>query len=165
MIKGNKKEKRFTARVKSEYDQKMVDIARTTRVVSGGRRFSFRVAVIIGNRNGSVAIGLGKSVDTASAIDKAVRAAKKNIIKIPLTKNASIPHEVEAKYASSRIMIKPAQQGRGLVAGSSVRTILDLAGVKNANAKIFSRSKNKLNNAKAALKALSKFDNYNDRNK
>ena len=159
MIKGNQKGKRFTARVKSEYEQKMVDIARTARVVSGGRRFSFRVAVIIGNRKGDVGIGLGKSTDTASAIDKAVRAAKKNIIKVPLTKNGSIPHEVEAKYASSIIMIKPAQQGRGLVAGSSVRTILDLAGVKNANAKIFSRSKNKLNNAKAALKALGKFDN------
>lgn len=159
MIKGNQKGKRFTARAKPEYEQKMVDIARTARVVSGGRRFSFRVAVVIGNRNGSVAIGLGKSTDTASAIDKAVRAAKKNILKVPLTKDGSIPHEVEAKYASSRIMIKPAQQGRGLVAGSSVRTVLDLSGVKNANAKIFSRSKNKLNNAKAALKALSQLDN------
>ncbi len=158
MIKGNQKEKRFTARAKSEYDQKMVDIARTARVVAGGRRFSFRVAVIIGNRKGKVAIGMGKSNDTASAIDKAVRDAKKRIIDVFITKNGSIPHETEAKYASSRIMIKPASQGRGLVAGSSVRTILELAGVKNASAKIFSRSKNKLNNAKAALKALSKID-------
>jgi small subunit ribosomal protein S5 len=140
-------------RVKSEFDQKVIDIRRVTRVVSGGRRFSFSVSLVAGNRKGTVGVGVGKSSDTASAIEKASRSAKKNMVKIKLNKNMSIPHEVEAKFSSARIIIKPSP-GKGLVAGSSVRNVLDLAGVKDVNSKILSRSKNKLNNARAAIKAL-----------
>ncbi|MEK9167969.1 MAG: 30S ribosomal protein S5 [Patescibacteria group bacterium] len=143
-------------RAKPEFDQKMIDIRRVTRVVSGGRRFNFSVAVVAGDRNGRVGVGTGKAGDTSLAIEKAFRSAKKNMIKLRLTKAMSIPHETEAKLASARVMLMPAP-GRGIVAGSSVRIVLDLAGVKDIGAKIFSRSKNKLNNARATIKALEKL--------
>lgn len=142
---------------KGDFDQKMIDIRRVARVMAGGRRFNFRVTVIAGNRNGEVGMGMGKASDTASAIEKAFRQAKKNAIKIKLTKNFSISSETEAKFASTRLMLKPAPEGHGLVAGSSLRTILDLAGIKNAVAKILTRSKNKVNIARATIAALSKL--------
>lgn len=142
---------------KNEFDHKMIDIRRVARVMAGGRRFNFRVTVIAGNRNGEAGVGLGKASDTASAIEKAFRQAKKNAIKVKLTKNFSIPAGTEAKFASSRIVLKPAPEGHGLVAGSSLRTVLDLAGIKNATAKILTRSKNKVNIARATIKALSKL--------
>lgn len=142
---------------KSEFDQKIIDIRRVARVVAGGRRFSFRVSIVAGDRKGRVGFGTGKSGDTAAAIEKAFRGAKKNLINVPLNENFSIPHEIEAKYSTSRILIKPAPRGKGLVAGSSVRTVLDLAGIRNSVTKIFSRSKNQINNAKAAISALKKL--------
>lgn len=141
-------------RPKPEFDQKIIDIRRVTRVVAGGRRFSFSVALVAGDKKGSVGLGLGKSGDTSLAITKALRNAKKNMIKLKLTKNNSIPHEVDAKFASSKVFISP-NRGRGLVAGSALRDILVLAGVKDVTAKIHSGSKNKLNNAKATIEALS----------
>jgi len=144
----------YKPRTPSEFEQKIIDIRRVARVVAGGRRFSFRVSVVIGNKKGEVGVGMGKSNDTASAIDKAVRIAKKNRIKVPLTKDNSIPHEIEAKFTQARIVIKPARKGRGLVAGSSLRTVLYLSGVNDVIAKVFSRSKNKLNIARATMKAL-----------
>jgi len=140
-------------RVRSEFDQKIISIRRVTRVMAGGRRFSFSVAIVIGNKKGKVGVGIGKAGDTQLAIEKAVRSARKNLIEIPLNKHQHIPHDVHTKISSSEVMIKPAP-GRGLVAGSSVRTVLELGGVKDVTAKIFSRSKNKLNNARAAIAAL-----------
>jgi small subunit ribosomal protein S5 len=140
-------------RIKPEFDQKIIEIRRVTRVVTGGRRFSFSVAVVAGDHNGRVGIGSGKASDTPIAIEKAFRSAKKNMIKIHVTKNGSIPHEVRSKFSASRVMIIPAP-GKGVLAGSSVRTVLELAGIKGVNAKIVSPSKNKVNNAKAAIKAL-----------
>jgi small subunit ribosomal protein S5 len=150
MYKNNKREK-------GDFEQKMIDIRRVARVVAGGRRFNFRVTVIAGNRNGEVGVGLGKASDTASAIEKAFRQAKKNAIKVKLTKNFSISSETEAKFTSSRLVLKPAPEGRGLVAGSSLRIVLDLAGIKNATAKILTRSKNKVNIARATIEALKKL--------
>jgi small subunit ribosomal protein S5 len=150
MYRDNKREK-------SDFDQKMIDIRRVARVMAGGRRFNFRVTVIAGNRNGEVGVGLGKASDTASAIEKAFRQAKKNAIKVKLTKNLSIPTGTEAKFASSLIVLRPAPEGHGLVAGSSLRTVLDLAGIKNAIAKILTRSKNKVNIARATICALRKL--------
>jgi small subunit ribosomal protein S5 len=147
---------RREARIKPEFDQKIVSIRRVTRVVTGGRRFAFSVGIIIGDRKGRVGVGLGKAGDTPVAIDKAVRDARKNMIKIPLTKHASIPHQTEAKFGSSQVLIMRAP-GKGVLAGSSVRVVLELAGVREVSAKLFSRSKNKINNAKAAIKALSKI--------
>lgn len=140
-------------RVRPEFDQKIVSIRRVTRVMAGGRRFSFSVSMVIGDKKGRVGVGIGKAGDTQLAIEKAVRDAKKNMITIPLDKDGRIPHDVHTKYAASEVMIMPAP-GRGLVAGSSVRTVLELGGVKDVTAKIFSRSKNKLNNARAAVEAL-----------
>jgi small subunit ribosomal protein S5 len=131
----------------------MVNIRRVARVVAGGRRFSFSAAIIIGNKKGKVGVGLGKAGDTTLAIDKATRNAKKNMITIVLTKDNSIAHAIEAKYNASRVWISPAP-GRGLVAGSSMRPVLELAGVTNVVAKVRSGSKNGLNNARATIEAL-----------
>lgn len=141
-------------RPRSEYDNKIIQIRRVARVMAGGRRFNFSVAIVIGNKMGKVGVGLGKAGDTQLAIEKATRNAKKHMITVPMNKRKMIAHDVDAKYAASRVMIMPAK-GRGLVAGSSVRTVLELAGVHDVTAKIFSRSKNQLNNARAAVKALS----------
>ncbi|OHA32235.1 MAG: hypothetical protein A2928_01030 [Candidatus Taylorbacteria bacterium RIFCSPLOWO2_01_FULL_45_15b] len=134
----------------------MISIRRVTRVAAGGRRFSFSVALVAGNKKGEVGVGIGKGGDTALAIEKAFRDAKKNMISVKRTKHFSIPHYVEAKYSSSVIKMMPSP-GNGLVAGSSVRNVLELAGVKDVNAKIMSRSKNKLNNARVAVLALSRL--------
>lgn len=149
---GNRRPER-----KSEFDQRMINIRRVARVVAGGRRFSFSVAIIIGNRKGKVGVGLGKAGDTTLAIDKAVRNAKKNMITVPLTKNNSIPYDVSAKYTASVVSLQPAKS-RGLVAGSSVRPVLELAGITDIVAKLHSGSKNGLNNARAAIAALKKLN-------
>lgn len=143
-------------RAKPEFDQKMIDIRRVTRVSAGGRRFSFAVAVVIGDKKGKVGVGTGKGTDTSLAVEKAVRDAKNNLITVPLTKTGSIPHAVASKYCSARVEMKPAL-GKGVVAGSSVRDVVVLAGITDINAKLRSGTKNKLNNAQAAIKALASF--------
>lgn len=140
-------------RPKPEFDSKMVDIRRVARVMAGGRRFNFSVTLVAGDHKGRVGVGIGKAGDTTLAIDKAMNNAKKNMIKVPMTKDNSIAHEVSAKFGSSKIVIKPAP-GRGLVAGSAVRNVLFFAGIHNINAKVISRSKNKLNIARATILAL-----------
>src|SRR3989338_6188046 len=140
-------------RSKPEFDQKILNIRRVTRVVAGGRRFSFSVALVAGDKKGSVVLGLGKAGDTALAINKAVRNAKKNMLRLNLTKTMSIPHELSAKFSSSEVVIIP-NRGRGLVAGSVIRDIVKLSGMKDITGKILSSSKNKLNNAKAVMEAL-----------
>ena len=141
-------------RVKPEFDQKILSIRRVTRVVAGGRRFSFSVALVAGDNKGSVGLGLGKAGDTALAINKALRNAKKNMIKLKLTKTMSLPHEIRAKFGSAIVELAP-NRGRGLVAGSVMRDIIKLSGAKDITGKILSGSKNKLNNAKAVMTALS----------
>lgn len=138
---------------RSEYDSKMIGIRRVARVMAGGRRFNFSVALVLGDKKGKVGVGVGKAADTALAIDKATRAAKRHMIQLNLTKNRSIRHNVSAKYCASVVDIRPSA-GRGLVAGSSVRTVLELAGVSDVTAKLLSRSKNPINNARAAIEAL-----------
>lgn len=138
---------------KPEYEQKLLGVDRVTRVVAGGRRFRFRAVIVLGNRNGRVGTGVAKGQDVSMAVEKAVLQAKKNIVSV-VTKNETIPYEVEAKFGSVRVLLKPAAVGRGIVAGGAVRTICDLAGIKNISAKILTRSKNKLNIAKATIKAL-----------
>jgi small subunit ribosomal protein S5 len=140
-------------RVRSEYENKILGIRRVTRVMAGGRRFSFSVTLVMGNGRGEVGVGLGKASDTALAIEKATRDAKKNMIRVPLTDEYSIPHEIQAKYDAAHILLIPTP-GKGFKAGSAVRTVLELAGVKHVSAKILSRSKNHLNNARATVKAL-----------
>lgn len=140
-------------RTRSEYDQKTLDVRRVARVVAGGRRFNFSVLVALGNRKGSVGVGTGKAADTSAAVDKATQAAKKALIRVARTETQSIPHQVEAKYSSAIVVIRPSPN-KGLIAGSAVRAVLELAGITNVNAKILSGSKNKLNIARATIKAL-----------
>lgn len=151
--KNVRKGPRRESKVKPEFDQKIISIRRVTRVVTGGRRFSFSVAVVAGNRKGSVGVGLGKAGDTSIAIEKALKNAKKNMVTVSLNKHHSIAHEVKAKFSASRVVIMPAP-GRGIIAGSSARTVLELAGIKDVSAKIRSGSKNKINNARVAIEAL-----------
>ena len=139
--------------VRSEFAQKLIGIRRVARVMAGGRRFNFSVAIVLGDKMGRVGVGLGKAADTQLAIEKATRMAKRGMITIPLTGTRSISHNVHAKYCASVVEIRPAP-GRGLVAGSSVRTVLELAGVTDVTGKLLSRSKNPLNNARAAMDAL-----------
>jgi small subunit ribosomal protein S5 len=143
-------------RERGEFEQVTIDARRVARVMAGGRRFNFSLVVVIGDRKGRVGVGLGKGVDTALAIDKATRDAKKNLFTVPRTASGSIPHQVLAKYASSTVEIIPSE-GRGLVAGSAVRTVLDLAGVTDVVTKIHTRSKNKLTIARATVAALQKL--------
>lgn len=145
--------KSFADRVK-DVDQKILDIRRVTRVVAGGRRMSFAVSMIIGDKKGVVGLGTGKGNDTAVAIAKALKDAKKNAIKIKRTEKFSIPHDVSAKYNSSRVMIFP-NHGKGLVVGAALRDIVTISGVKDVSGKVLSGSKNKLNTARACMKALS----------
>lgn len=142
-----------TERARPEFEQKIISIRRVTRVMGGGRRFSFSVSMVIGDKKGRVGVGIGKAGDTQLAIEKAVRDAKKHMITVPMNEHSHIAHDVEKKLSSSRVMIMPAP-GRGLVAGSSARTVLELAGVKDVTAKLLSRTKNKLNNARATVEAL-----------
>ena len=150
---GDRKTRTFFERPKPEFDQKMVSIRRVTRVVAGGRRMTFAVALAIGDKKGSIGLGTGKGGDTAIAIAKALRQAKKNMFKIKTTKEMSIERPVKAKFSSSKLEMMP-NHGKGLVAGSTVRDMLILAGIKNITAKLHSGSKNKLNNARVAYKTL-----------
>ncbi len=143
-------------RERGEFDQVTIDARRVARVMAGGRRFNFSLVVVIGDKKGRVGVGLGKGADTALAIDKATRDAKKHLFVVPRTKSGSIPHQVAAKYASSTVEILPSK-GRGLVAGSAMRTVLDLAGVTDVVTKIHTRSKNKLTIARATVAALKKL--------
>lgn len=162
--RSNRRAPRRDARAKPEFDQKIVSLRRVTRVVAGGRRFSFSVCIVAGDRKGRVGVGQGKASDTPLAIEKAFRDAKKNMITINTTPEMSIPHDVEAKFGASWVRIMPAK-GKGILAGSSVRTVLELAGLKEVGAKLFSRSKNSANNAYVTIKALKKLEHTKIKNK
>ncbi len=138
---------------RSEFAQKMLGIRRVARVMAGGRRFNFSVCMVLGDKKGRVGVGLGKAMDTQLAIEKASRHAKKNMITLDLTKTNSIKHNINAKFCASVLEIRPSP-GRGLVAGSSVRAVLEVAGITDVTAKILSRSHNPINNARAAMMAL-----------
>ncbi|MBU3895709.1 30S ribosomal protein S5 [Patescibacteria group bacterium] len=150
--------RRFTRdfKPKDEFDSKLLDLARVTRVTGGGKRMTFRAVVAVGDKKGRVGLGVDKGRDVAQAVEKATRSAKKNLFTVVIKEN-TIPHEVFAKMGPARVMLKPQSKGRGLVAGGAVRTICELAGIKDVSAKILSRSKNKLNNARATIAALSKL--------
>lgn len=154
MPKERRIKRRFLpgVRTEPEFIQQLVDLARVTRVVKGGKRLSFRACIVIGNNKGEIGIGLAKGTDVATAIGKAVRQANKNLIKIPIV-NDTIPHWVKAKYGAARVLLRPAKKGHGIVAGGAVRTVLFLTGIRNITAKILG-SKSKINNVKATIKAI-----------
>src|SRR3989338_1866991 len=139
--------------IEKEFTTVTLDVRRVARVVAGGRRFSFRTTVVIGDKKGRVGVGVAKGKDTAQAVDKATREAKKHLINVPIV-NGTIPYEAYAKYKASHVIMKPVKNGKGIVAGGPVRTVCELAGVKNISAKITSRTTNRLTNAQAAIAAL-----------
>ena len=137
---------------KSEYEHKLVDLARVARIVAGGKRFRFRATVVLGNRNGKIGSALAKGVDVADAISKATQKAKKSLVEVPII-NGTIPHEIEGEIGSAKVFLKPAKPGTGIIAGGAVRPVLELAGIKNILTKI-KGSRNKVNNVLATIKAL-----------
>jgi len=151
MSKKPAPKKRF-AKEKKEFEEEVLQVDRVTRVVKGGRRLSFRATVIIGNRKGKVAIGLGKATEVAAAIKKAVSRAKKDLVTVPIV-NETIPHEIRVKFKANHLLMIPASPGTGIKAGSSTRKILELAGVNNILSKRMG-SNNRINLAKATMKAL-----------
>jgi len=141
---------------KDEFDSKLLDLARVTRVTGGGKRLRFRATVVVGDKKGKIGLGVDKGRDVSQAVEKATRRAKKDLIIVAMRDN-TIPHEAQAKFGPAEILLKPQVKGRGLVAGGVVRTICELAGIKDISSKILSRTKNKINNAKATFAALKKL--------
>lgn len=135
-----------------EFEQKIVDLARVTRVMAGGKRMRFRACVVVGNKKGKVGIGLAKGLDVTAAISKAATQAKKNLVEVPIV-NDTIPHAITHKLGAAEILFKPASKGRGIIAGGAVRMVLELSGIKNITCKTLGTS-NKVNNAKCVSDAL-----------
>ncbi|WP_298945555.1 30S ribosomal protein S5 [uncultured Campylobacter sp.] len=138
---------------REEFEEVMVDIGRVTKVVKGGRRFRFTALVVVGNRNGLVGFGFGKAKEVPDAMRKAVDDAFKNIIEVK-RKGSTIPHDIEVKFNASRVLLRPASEGTGVIAGGSARPILELAGIKDILTKSLG-SNNSANVVRATLKALS----------
>lgn len=140
------------SREPKEFEERVVQVRRVTKVVTGGKRMGFRALTVVGDRKGRVGVGLGKASEVSSAIRKGVDAAKKNLINVPLIVG-TIPHEAYGKVGASTVFLRPAPAGRGVIAGGSVRIVLELAGVKDIVAKSIGSS-NAINTARAALDAL-----------
>jgi small subunit ribosomal protein S5 len=136
-----------------EWQSRMIDLRRVTRVMAGGKRFKFRACVVVGNGRGKVGVATAKGSDVAQAISKASYQAKRKAVQVPMVRE-TIPHEVRFKCGSAEVLLKPAPPGAGIIAGGAVRTVMNLAGIHNISGKIISRSSNKVNNARAAIGAL-----------
>lgn len=149
-----KKEQRKTIDSKKNLlEEKVISISKVTKVTKGGRHFRFKADVAVGNRKGLVGIGCGKSNEVSEAIKKAIQAANKNVVKISLIDNRTIPHEATSKVGRSVVLLKPAKEGRGIIAGGAARAVLELAGVKDIVAKSLGAN-TQINVAKATLEAL-----------
>jgi small subunit ribosomal protein S5 len=143
----------------SEWQERVVQIRRVTKVVKGGKKLSFRAILVIGNELGQVGVGVGKASDVIGAVKKAVTDGKKNIVTIPITKANSIPHIITGRSGAAKVIMRPSAPGSGVIAGGAVRTMLELGGVKNVLAKQLGSS-NPLNNARAAADALTKLNTF-----
>jgi small subunit ribosomal protein S5 len=146
--------KKNNAREKeTNWQERVVQIRRVSKVVKGGKKLSFRAIVIVGNERGQVGVGVGKASDVIGAVKKGVADGKKQLVDVPLTKANSIPHPIEGRGGAAKVMLRPAAPGTGVIAGGAVRIVLEMAGVKNVLAKQLG-SGNPLNNARAAVNAL-----------
>ena len=143
---------------REKWSERVIQISRVTKVCKGGKKMSFRAVVVIGNERGQVGVGVGKADDVIGAITKAITSARREIIDVFLTKTKTVPHGIIGEFGAARVLIKPASQGTGVIAGSSIRTVLELAGVKNILAKQLG-SDNLLNNARATINALQNLKN------
>ena len=142
-----------TPSINRKWKKQVVKIRRVTKVVKGGKKLQFAAVVIIGNESGYVGVGVGKANDVREAVRKASNNSKRNIISVTLTKTKSVPHLLKGRYGAANVLIKPAYSGSGVVAGGSVRTVLELAGLQNVMAKQLGCN-NLLNNARATINAL-----------
>ncbi|HEY9629031.1 MAG TPA: 30S ribosomal protein S5 [Coleofasciculaceae cyanobacterium] len=158
------KERRKNSRAKekeTDWQERVVQIRRVTKVVKGGKKLSFRAIVVVGNERGQVGVGVGKASDVIGAVRKGVADGKKHLVEVPLTKANSIPHPVNGIGGGAKVMMRPAAPGTGVIAGGAVRTVLELAGVRNILAKQLASS-NPLNNARAAANALSSLRTFSE---
>jgi len=157
-VKIKAKEIRKTGRreqTEKEFSEQVVQIDRVARVVAGGKRLRFRAIVVVGNQSGKVGLGVEKANDVATAVRKAVKMAKKNLISVPI-RNETIPHEILQSFGPAKVLLKPVSRGTGIIAGGPIRIIANLAGIRNISAKILG-SQNKMNNLKATISALEKL--------
>ena len=143
-----------------KWTKRVVKVRRITKVIKGGKKLRFGAVVVIGNGDGQVGLGVGKADDVVEAVKKAVNDGKRELISIPITKNYSIPYTVTGKYGAANVIIKPAMAGSGVLAGGSVRTVLELSGIQNISAKQLGCD-NLLNNARATIDGLSTLRSYN----
>ncbi len=144
---------RITPDEEKQFEEIVVRITRTTKVIAGGKRMSFTALCVTGNRNGRVGWGYGKANEVPLAVEKATRQARRNVITITVAKGNTIPHQIFHKFKATRILLRPASAGTGLRAGASARSVLELAGVKNCLTKLFG-SRNAVNSVKATFEAL-----------
>ena len=145
---------------KLSYNEKIIQVKRVTKVVKGGKKMSFRAIIVVGNEQGKVGVGVGKAGDVITAVKKGVTDGKKNVIQVPLTSSDSIPHAINGRSGAAKLVLRPSAPGSGVIAGGSVRTVLELAGVKNILSKQLG-SNNLLNNARATIHGLSCLKSYN----
>ncbi len=157
-MRPEKENRRDTRREKpkKEFEELLLEVRRVTRVTTGGRRLSFRATILVGNKKGKIGLGISKGNDVASAVQKASHEAYKNLFEVPLTKNDTVPYPIALKYKACLVKLLPASEGTGLKAGSSIRSVLELAGYSNILSKMVG-SNNKLNNALATIRALSAY--------
>ena len=138
---------------RDEFESKLLDLTRVSHTRAGGKRLRFRAVMVVGDKQGKVGVGVSSGRDVAHAIEKATKLAKKHLVEVPIVED-TIPHEIKVKFGSAKILLKPQRKGRGLVAGGTVRVICVLAGIKNISSKVLGTTGNKMNNAKATIKAL-----------
>nr|WKK50233.1 ribosomal protein S5 [Ochrosphaera neapolitana] len=144
---------------KVEWTERVVSIQRVTKVVKGGKKLSFRAVLVVGDEKGQVGVGVGKASDVITAVRKGVTDAKKNIILVPLTSSDSIPHKTDGRFGAAKLVLRPSAPGSGVIAGGSIRTVLEIAGVKNILSKQLG-SNNLLNNARATINGLKALRPY-----
>ena len=152
-LKRTNKVKKNTRRNEIRFTERLIKISRVSKVTKGGKKLSFRAIVVIGDEKGQVGVGVAKADDVVNAFKKAKADGRKNLIKVPITKSLSIPHRVNGNFGACKIIMRPSIEGSGVIAGGSIRTVLEVAGIKNVIAKQLG-SDNLLNNARAAVCAL-----------
>ena len=152
-IDSKKTSKRKKNSRKPKFVERLIKISRVSKVTKGGKKLSFRAIIVIGDENGNVGVGVAKADDVVNAFKKAKADGRKNLITLPLTKSLSIPHSVGGRFGACKVIMKPAIEGSGVIAGGAVRIVLEVAGVKNVIAKQLG-SNNLLNNARASICAL-----------
>jgi small subunit ribosomal protein S5 len=158
---ANRRKGSRTKEKETDWQERVVQIRRVTKVVKGGKKLSFRAIVVVGNERGQVGVGVGKASDVIGAVKKGVADGRKHVIDVPLTKSNSIPHPTTGAGGGAKVMIRPAAPGTGVIAGGAVRTVLELAGVRNILAKQLG-SGNPLNNARAVVNALSTLRTFSE---